>query len=44
MRPSGTESVFRVMCDTKGIKPQEEHSLLEWETSILMRADAIGKQ
>ena len=39
MRPSGTEPVFRVMCDVKGNKPKEEKSLLAWETSIISRAD-----
>ncbi|MBP5251761.1 MAG: phosphoglucomutase [Treponema sp.] len=41
MRPSGTESVFRIMCDVKGEKPQTEQSLLEWETSLLKKADSF---
>ncbi|MBO4404150.1 MAG: phosphoglucomutase, partial [Treponema sp.] len=41
MRPSGTESVFRILCDVKGDKPQMEASLLEWETSLLKKADEI---
>lgn len=41
MRPSGTEPVFRVMCDVKGNRPQEEKSLLEWETYMIQKADKI---
>jgi phosphoglucomutase len=40
MRPSGTEPVFRVMCDVKGNRPKEERSLLAWETSLIKKADA----
>ena len=43
MRPSGTEPVFRIMCDVKGNKPQTEKSLLEWETSMILKADSISK-
>ena len=39
MRPSGTEPVFRVMCDVKGNNPDLEKKLLSWETEILQRAD-----
>ena len=39
MRPSGTEPVFRVMCDVKGNNPEGEKQLLAWETEILQRAD-----
>lgn len=39
MRGSGTEPVFRVMCDVKGNKPKEEKGLLEWETQMLLKAD-----
>lgn len=39
MRPSGTEPVFRVMCDVKGNKPKEERSLLAWETALIQKAD-----
>ena len=39
MRPSGTEPVFRIMCDVKGNKTQEEKALLEWETELLQKAD-----
>lgn len=35
MRGSGTEPVFRVMCDVKGDNIQMEKELLEWETSLL---------
>lgn len=42
MRGSGTEPVFRVMCDVKGNSQKEideEKKLLEWETKILLKAD-----
>ena len=39
MRPSGTEPVFRMMCDVKGNGTQEEKALLEWETELLQKAD-----
>lgn len=39
MRGSGTEPVFRIMCDVKGDRPKEENSLLEWETKMLFHAD-----
>ena len=39
MRGSGTEPVFRVMCDVKGDNPDEEEKLLEWETKMLLKAD-----
>ena len=39
MRPSGTEPVFRVMCDVKGNNPEGEKQLLAWETEILQKAD-----
>lgn len=39
MRGSGTEPVFRVMCDVKGKKPKQEAWLLEWETRMLNKAD-----
>lgn len=40
MRPSGTEKVFRVLCDVKGERPQTEASLLEWERALLQKADS----
>ena len=40
MRPSGTESVFRVMCDVKGDRPNMEKSLLAWETAMVKAADS----
>jgi phosphoglucomutase len=40
MRGSGTEPVFRVMCDVKGKKTEEEKWLLEWETQMIMKADS----
>ena len=39
MRGSGTEPVFRVMCDVKGDNKDLERLLLEWETRMLIRAD-----
>lgn len=39
MRGSGTEPVFRVMCDVKGTDTLEEQRLLEWETTMLLKAD-----
>lgn len=40
MRGSGTEPVFRIMCDVKGKKPEMEKALLEWETELIQKADA----
>ena len=39
MRGSGTEPVFRVLCDVKGSKSEEERELLEWERSMILKAD-----
>ena len=39
MRGSGTEPVFRIMCDVKGNSAEEEKALLEWETSLIKKAD-----
>ena len=39
MRGSGTEPVFRIMCDVKGDKPEMEKALLEWETELIKKAD-----
>ena len=39
MRGSGTEPVFRIMCDVKGDNPEMEKSLLEWETELIKQAD-----
>lgn len=39
MRGSGTEPVFRVMCDVKGNAPQTEHELLAWHTAMIQKAD-----
>lgn len=44
MRGSGTEPVFRVMADVSSAVPdyiQAERKLLEWETKMLLKADAI---
>lgn len=40
MRGSGTEPVFRIMCDVKGTNIQMERDLLKWETEMLTEADA----
>ena len=39
MRGSGTEPIFRVLCDVKGDNPKLEKLLLEWETLMLLHAD-----
>ena len=39
MRGSGTEPVFRIMCDVKGDNPEMEKALLEWETELIKQAD-----
>lgn len=44
MRPSGTEPVFRIMCDVKGNEPSAERSLLRWETSMIRKADSAGEE
>ena len=41
MRGSGTEPVFRVLCDVRGDNPAFEHELLEWERRMILRADEI---
>lgn len=42
MRGSGTEPVFRIMCDVKGDNPEMERKLLEWETQMLLKADNMS--
>ena len=39
MRGSGTEPVFRIMCDVKGDNAEEEKALLEWETELIQKCD-----
>ncbi len=40
MRPSGTENVFRVLCDVKGRASQQtERALLDWERHMIQEAD-----
>jgi phosphoglucomutase len=39
MRGSGTEPVFRVLCDVRGDNPQFEAALLEAETRLIKNAD-----
>ncbi|MCR5621750.1 MAG: phosphoglucomutase [Treponema sp.] len=43
MRPSGTEPVFRILCDVKGDEPAAERSLLRWESSMLRKADELAR-
>ena len=43
MRPSGTENVFRILCDVKGSAPDMEKALLDWERAMLTEADVGGK-
>lgn len=43
MRGSGTEPVFRIMCDVKGNNPELEKALLSWETEMLLEADKISE-
>ncbi len=40
MRGSGTEPVFRVMCDVKGDNKAMETFLLQWQTDMLTEADS----
>ena len=42
MRGSGTEPVFRIMCDVKGANADEEKELLEWHTDMLLKANAAS--
>ncbi|MBR4598572.1 MAG: phosphoglucomutase, partial [Treponema sp.] len=42
MRGSGTEPVFRVLCDVKGDKPEMERALLDWEREMILKADEIS--
>ncbi len=39
MRGSGTESVFRIMADVAGGKPDDEEYLLAWHESMVRKAD-----
>lgn len=39
MRGSGTESVFRILCDVKGDRKELEAELLDWETQLIHKAD-----
>ncbi len=41
MRGSGTEPVFRVMCDVKGHNPEMEAELLQWHTDMILEADKM---
>ena len=44
MRGSGTEPVFRIMCDVKGNAPELEKALLSWETEMLEKADEVAAE
>ena len=39
MRGSGTEPVFRILCDVKGDHKDWEQELLQWETDLINKAD-----
>ena len=39
MRGSGTEPVFRILCDVKGNHKDWEEELLNWETKLINKAD-----
>lgn len=39
MRGSGTEPVFRILCDAAGSDPANERMLLEWLTGMVLEAD-----
>lgn len=39
MRGSGTEPVFRILCDVRGNNKEMEENLLAWETELLAAAD-----
>ena len=39
MRGSGTEPVFRILCDVKGNHKDWEEELLAWETELINKAD-----
>lgn len=41
MRGSGTEPVFRIMCDVRGNDSKKEKELLAWETKMLAQADKM---
>ncbi len=41
MRGSGTEPVFRILCDVKGKDEKKEKDLLAWETKMLAQADKM---
>ncbi|MDR1747634.1 MAG: phosphoglucomutase [Spirochaetaceae bacterium] len=40
MRGSGTEPVFRILCDVKGDNPEMEAELLRWHTEMIRQADS----
>ena len=43
MRGSGTEPLFRVLCDMKGLNPDGEYRLLNWERELIENADQADK-
>jgi len=40
MRGSGTEPVFRILCDVKGDNSEMEKELLAWESELLKKSDS----
>lgn len=41
MRPSGTEPIFRVLCDVEGNRPALHDKLLAWHRSMVQQADNL---
>ena len=39
MRGSGTEPIFRIMADIKGLSVEDEKYLVEWQGEMVRRAD-----
>jgi phosphoglucomutase len=39
MRPSGTEAVFRILCDVKGSDREKEKKLLAWESDLIKKSE-----
>ena len=42
MRGSKTEPVFRILADVRGARPQLETYLIQWQRSMIERADALA--
>ncbi|WP_428771453.1 phosphoglucomutase [Treponema sp. HNW] len=41
MRGSATEPVFRILCDVRGTNKKAEAELIDWERSMLAKADTL---